>query len=182
VPGLLLLVAAGDERRPAVQVADEGAGVVEGEGRVRLGELLVPDHLLDVGEAPPPVLDGPVDARPATLVERALPGEVELAHLPPLGRSWFGGEVLAQPGARLLPERLLLGGQVEVHGAEPSADLTGRQKCGRPRGRARSGGRGDVAGDPLHVVTRGARRRPALARTAGDRHRGAVRLDRVAGV
>jgi tRNA threonylcarbamoyl adenosine modification protein (Sua5/YciO/YrdC/YwlC family) len=60
-------------------------------------------------------LGRPVDAGPAAVEQRALPGKVELPHLLALGRALVGGEVAAQPVAGFLAECLLLGSEVEVH-------------------------------------------------------------------
>ena len=64
----------------------------------------------------PAVLGGPVDAGPAAVEQGALPGEVELAACRlPVGRPLLGREVLGEPGAGLVAERLLVGGEVEIH-------------------------------------------------------------------
>lgn len=70
----------------------------------RPGELRVPDHLLDVGETPATVGAWPVDARPSSLVGRALArrDRSRASAAPSVGAP--GREVLAQPGASLVLE------------------------------------------------------------------------------
>src|SRR5262249_51927958 len=98
------------------------APAVHGLRRLRPRHLLVEDDLFHDGDAAAAVLRGPVEADVAGLVKGALP-LTQPVHLVAIGAG--GGEgtaaevsgyVLGEPGARLGPEPLLLGGEVEVHG------------------------------------------------------------------
>jgi len=106
---------------------DGGARHADGQdvedGR-RLGErdLFVEDHLLHEGEAAPAVLLGPGDADEAGLVHLALPLPQEVVDLGPghVGADAHPiapvlGQVLLEPGADLVPEGRLFGGQLEIH-------------------------------------------------------------------
>src|SRR4029077_7235878 len=97
--------------------------------RLGASDLLVEDRLLDQGGAPPAVLLRPGHARPAGLVELALPVAAEgEAGLVALGlASWV---VVLQPGTQLVAKGLFLVGQREVHGvrnrsASPTAGRRG---------------------------------------------------------
>src|SRR5690606_29841551 len=101
---------------------------------VGAGELLVPDHLADVVEPAAAVLLRPVDAGPTSVVERALPGEVELAHRLAVGRPLLGGQVFGEPRPGLVAEVLLLAGEVEVHRQPNVSDDPSESRIRRRRG------------------------------------------------
>src|SRR5207247_2906605 len=80
--GLMLLAAAGDERRPGVVQADEGRGDLGGASAC---VLLEPDELLHERRAAATRFPRPRDAGPPRLEHRALPREVEGAARPQVG-------------------------------------------------------------------------------------------------
>src|SRR5215510_8360937 len=107
------------------------APAVHGLRRLRPRHLLVEDDLFHDGDAAAAVLRGPVEADVAGLVKGALP-LAQPVHLVAIGAG--GGEstaaevsgyVLGEPGARLGPKPLLLGGEVEVHGVLLPSDQAG---------------------------------------------------------
>ncbi|CAB4759212.1 unannotated protein [freshwater metagenome] len=120
IGGALLLVAVHDDGWATVKIAYKSAGVVQREGRVGLSELLVPNHLLNVGQAAAAVLGWPVDASPAPIKKGPLPSQIECPHLLAFWGPSFCGQVVTQPGAGFLAECQLLGGQVEVHDVKAS--------------------------------------------------------------
>src|SRR5581483_1824971 len=127
------------------------------------GHLLGVDDVLDRGRLPAPPGHRPVDRRPPALVQAPLPVLAPLlgafdpaGGAPPAGivvAAPVGqelGDVLLEPAAQLVAERLVLGGVGEVHGyvrtcAMRSARLTSAATAGRagsswrPRWRAPGG-------------------------------------------
>ncbi len=79
-----------------------------------VGELLPDQHLVQRGEAPPPVLLGPLRAQPAVVEQLAveLPGPLELVLRPPFRREGqglvLGREVLVQVSLQLVEHLGLL--------------------------------------------------------------------------
>jgi hypothetical protein len=83
--------------------------------------LQLEDDLLSRGSAPAAILDRPGDVEPAVGGELLLPGEAQLP-VPVVGRSAdaavpgeLAHEVVGEPVAQLLAERLFLGCEAEVH-------------------------------------------------------------------
>src|SRR5262249_20857798 len=145
---LLLLAAAGDERRPGVVQADERGRDLGGAGaRV----LLVPDHLLHEAGAAPAVLARPRDTGPAALEHASLPGEIVVPERPEIGPD--GGalarHVRLEPGARVGPEGLFGSAEADLHRASDGPPMTSTRRSPRasrpahvpaPRDRPASGG------------------------------------------
>ena len=88
---------------------------------VRTGQLLVPDHLLETGQAEAAIVLRPGDAGPAVIVELALPVTVELRRGAAVGRARRGGNVAFQPRARLGAEFAVGVGILQVHISLPAA-------------------------------------------------------------
>src|SRR5439155_19523061 len=89
--------------------------------------LLLEDGLLhDVGAAPS-VLDGPPDRPVPGAGELLLPRLVRLEPLAGPGGGQAPRHVLAQPRADLLPERVLLGCEGEIHRFRRSERWSGRR-------------------------------------------------------
>jgi hypothetical protein len=98
------------------RAAHDEAEDVGGGGRLGPSHLLAEDRLLDEGGAAAAELLRPREAGVAGFVQLALPFAPELEGLVvPLGLA--SGMVPAKPGAQLVAEGLLAGGQGQVHGA-----------------------------------------------------------------
>jgi hypothetical protein len=108
---------AGRDQRRADEVDADGVDLWR---RVRPCHFLAVDGLFDEGRAAPAVLLGPVNAGPAALVEGSLPVSQELDAFVALGQLPVAvlparRQVLRQPLAEFLPERLVVRIVLEVH-------------------------------------------------------------------
>ena len=112
--GLLLLRAAGDERRAGVVQAHEERRDV---GRAGARVLLAPDELLHERRAAAAVRARPRDAGPAAVIHAPLPGLIARGARGELGRARRARQVGLEPGARLGAEGLLGRAEAEVHDA-----------------------------------------------------------------
>src|SRR3954466_3324842 len=108
---LLLLGAVRDDCRPAHRQAQH----VRRARRLRAGELLVVDRLLDERRAAPAVLLRPGHAGPVVLVQAPLPRAAELESRD-VAFGLGSGVVRLDPGPQLVAERLLLRCRGQVHG------------------------------------------------------------------
>src|SRR5207244_8585308 len=115
-----------DERRTEERVADHAHARRSPGAHV----LLVEDHLLRQRGAPPTVLLGPAQARPARAPEHALPlaSYVEPLVLvsrpaPAFDRGEPSDVVLGQPIADLTPKGLVLVAEAEVHVLRPAVSI-----------------------------------------------------------
>ena len=136
---LLLVGAVGDDGRAAHGQAEH----VGHRGRARARQLLVEDRLLDLRGAGAAVLGRPVQARPAAVVQRPLPGLAELELLG-VGVRLAAGVVLLYPAADGVTELTLDRRQAQVHGpgtlpppraARAGAARPARRRPGSGRGR-----------------------------------------------